>query len=333
MRILAFIDLVQDVEVMTPLLLALQRPGEGWRLEVVVSRSLKANAPEAPAWLKDAGVRFAHVVRREVIEGRAPKLRGVQAVITASESSHPAHAAGHALAERANAAGISTYTLQHGLENVGLAGQAETIGSQTIFTWFPPALTAGIPEDVRRRLVHVGRPRLPTPGAPPVHVVGVFENLHAERYSDADRSAFLAGLEALAATGAPILLRPHPAGAWSRGLDLGRRPNVTLHATGTIQEAVSACARVITTPSTVALDAAQAGRPVALAGEGGDLYRPLPVLREPAEWVAFAASGDDQRGVREVFLDRVVLPGDAVAKIIDRLRQDLTNGLASEQKV
>jgi hypothetical protein len=334
MRILAFIDLVQDIEVMAPLLLGgLADRHRGWSLDLNVSRSLRASAPDALARLKATGLPFRLVVRREVIAGRSPDLRGVGAVITASESSHPAHAAGHALARRANAAGLATYTLQHGLENVGLDGRAESIASRRIFTWFPPARATAMPAEVRSRLVHVGRPHPPAPGAEPRCQVGVFENLHAERYGAGHREAFVAGLDALAGAGVRALLRPHPAGGWSRDIDLGRWPTVTLAGAGTIQEAIAACARVITTPSTVALDAAQAGRPVALAGDGGELYAPLPVLREPDDWPAFALALDDQSQALTAFLERVVQPGDAVVKILDRLRQDLMNGLASQQKV
>jgi hypothetical protein len=333
-RVLAFIDLPQDVEVMSPVLCgATADDGDGWDLKIRVSRWLKAAHPEAVAELMATGLRFRFVRRSEVIEGRAPDLRGVDALLTASESSHPAHTAAHALALRSRASGIRTYTLQHGLENVGLGmGEPGEIASDVVFSWFPPAMTATLPEEVGSRLVPVGRSRMAVRRrAEPRYAVGVFENLHAERYGEAEREAFLAGFSALAATGAPILLRPHPAGRWSTGLDLGRWPNVLLQLEGGGQAAVESAARIITTPSTVVLDAAQAGRPVALAGEppaGGDLYRPFPVLRSPADWSAFAASQHDQAAERQAFLDRVLLPGDAAGRIARTIRDDLTRRLA-----
>ena len=330
-RVLAFIDLPQDVEVMMPLfMLGLPDYRDGWDLKIRVSRWLKAAHPQAIAQLKAPGLKFRFVRRREVIDGGEPDLRGVQAVLTASESSHPAHAAGHALALRARAAGVRTYTLQHGLENVGLGmGPPGEIASDVFFCWFPPGMTASLPGTFRRKLVHVGRPRYEL-WAPVEqrYAVGVFENLHAAHYGEADRQAFVRGVEALAATGAPILLRPHPAGCWSAGLDLGAWPNVTLATDGSGQAAVASVARVITTPSTVVLDAAQADRPVALAGDGGALYRPFPVLGAPAEWAAFARSAEDQAGERTAFLDRVLMPGHAVNRILTIIQDDLSAGLA-----
>ena len=329
-RVLSFVDLPQDVEAMAPVLAALAGRRDGWELRIVVSRWLKADHPDAVAQLEASGLRFAFVRRREVIEGRAPDLARVDAVLTASESSHPAHAAGHALALRARAMGLRAYTLQHGLENVGLGlGDEGEIASDLFFCWFPPEMNAQFPEAVRARLCHVGRPRpAPRPAAEPRYAVGVFENLHAERYSEADRAAFVEGFEALAATGAPILLRPHPAGRWSAGLALADRSNVTVEAGGSGQAAVDASARIVTTPSTVVLDAAQAGRPVALAGEGGETYRPFPVLRAPQDWPAFAAASDDQASERTAFLDRVLMNGDATGRIISRIEDDLKRRLA-----
>jgi hypothetical protein len=331
-RVLALIDLPQDVEVMWPLLTGgLADARRGWDLKIRVSRWLATDHPEAVARLKQTKLPFRLVRRRDVIEGRAPGLKGVDAVLTASESSHPAHAAGHALALRAGAEGVRSYTLQHGLENVGLGvGEPGELASEVFFCWLPAAMTATAAEAIRAKLAHVGRPRRgPDTPIPVRHAVGVFENLHAERYTDADRNAFAQGFAALASAGAPVLLRPHPAGRWSRGLDLSRWPNVTLDTAGPGQAAVMSAARIITTPSTVVLDAAQAGRPVALAGDGGETYRPFPVLRSPEDWPAFAAAADDQAAQREAFLGRVLVPGDATARILRRIEDDLMQRLAS----
>lgn len=316
---------------MKPLLLLwLADDRDIFELKVCVSRWLATDHPEAIAELRDTTLPFRLVRRRDVIEGRTPNLRGFDAVVTASESSHPAHAGGHALALRARAAGVRTYTLQHGLENVGLGmGEAGEIASDVVFCWLTPAMAADAPEAVRKKLVYVGRPRTaPNQPAAVRYVVGVFENLHAERYSDADRMAFLDGFAALAGTGAPILLRPHPAGRWSRGLDLARWPNVSLGTSGSGPAAVASAERIVTTPSTVVLDAAQAGRPVALACEGGELYRSFPVLRGPEDWLVFAAAPDTQAEQRAAFLARTLVPGDATGEILKFIHEDLKQMLA-----
>jgi hypothetical protein len=328
-RVLAFVDLPQDVEALRPVL---TRLSDAIELKVAVSRWLRVDHPDSLATLTAAGVRFDFVRRSEAIAGRAPGLRGIDALLTASESSHLAHTAGYALARRARDLGIATYTLQHGLENVGVIGPEAArydLASERVFCWFPPEMAAAAPDAVRARLVHVGRPRAPGGEDGPVRYdVGVFENLHAERYGEAARTAFIAGLEALAATGASVLLRPHPAGRWSAGLDLGRWPNLTLDASGGVQAAVGSVRRVITTPSTVVLDAAQTGRPVAMAGDGGPLYRPFPVLETADAWAAFGASADGQAAERRAFLDRVLVSGDAAGRIAQVIEDDLSRRLA-----
>jgi hypothetical protein len=335
-RLLVFVDLVQDFEVLAPVLVALS-DSKAFDLRVVVSRWLKAANPAVEAFLRSRGLVFVYRRRRDVIAGVKPRLRGIDAVLTASESSHPAHVAGHALALRAQAAGVAAYTLQHGLENVGLIGAgaaAWEFASGTVFCWFPPELAGDAPEHTRPKLAHVGRPA--TAARPPGRAgfaVGVFENLHAERYVEADRARFVEGLRALAASGAPILLRPHPAGRWSAALDLSEYGNVEIDVDGDAAGALASVARVVTTPSTVVLDAAQAGLPVALAAEGGDLYRPFPVLRSAQDWLAFASDGGGQEEARRAFVSRMVQPGDAAAAVVETLRRDLTRGLASKRQV
>jgi hypothetical protein len=82
-------------------------------------------------------------------------------------------------------------------------------------------------------------------------------------------------------------------------------------------------ARVITTPSTVALDAALAGRPVALAADGGTLYTPLKVVNSPSDWLDFACSDKPMAGGLDDFKRRVLVVGDAANRIVDRMSRDL----------
>jgi hypothetical protein len=340
-RVLVFIDLTQDIDVLLPVILAL-RAGDALTATVRVSRWLERESPRTGALLRACGIPFAYVRRHEVVEGRAPSLRGIAAVIAASESSCAAHAAGHALALRAQAAGLRTYVVQHGLENVGLIGVeagAASFASGTVFCWFPDAATPEtMPSETRAKLAHVGRPEPPGGWAGPPTAqafdLGVFENLHWDRYSDADRTAFRAGLAATAQAlpGARILLRPHPAGAWADGLghELARFGNITAAPAAQTRrdlmgalEILKGIKRVITTPSTIALDAALIGRPTALAVDGGGLYSPLAVLTSPEDWVRFASSDDTDGETLDLFRSRVLVPGDGAARIAERLHQDL----------
>jgi hypothetical protein len=336
--VLAFIDLVQDIDVMLPVLRAIRAHG-GLRQKVVVSRWLESESPRTTALLAAHGFGFETVRRADVIEGRAPSLSGLSAVIAASESSHPAHAAGHALALRARSAGLSTYALQHGFENVGLFGleaAGARFASDVVFCWFPESATPPeLPAELRARLDHVGRPAAtPIGSRTAAFDVGVFENLHWERYGEDERRAFMEGLAAAAGAlpHVSFLLRPHPAGGWADkiGHELARFQNIT-HASASegrtrLQsgaELMQGVQRVITTPSTVALDAAAAGRPVALATDGGAAYDPLPVMRKPQDWIAFSSGRGIDPSALDQFLARVLVAGDGGRRIVERLSRDL----------
>ena len=345
-RVLAFVDLVQDLDVLLPVLSAI-RAAPDLSLKVVVSRWLETESPRTGARLRSEGLPFAYVRRREVILGRAPGLRGVAAVLAASESSHPAHAAGHALAQRAGALGLETYVLQHGFEQIGLYGPEAAgadFASRTVFCWFPPeAAPASLPEATRGKLAHLGRPAPPGGWAAdrvPAYDLGLFENLHWDRYSEADRIAFREGLLAVARTlpSARILLRPHPAGAWADtlGHELAPFGNISRLQSSEARarlegghELLRGISRVITTPSTIALDAALAGVPVALGAPGGASYSPLPALADAEAWVAFASGAAYDPALLDRFRSRVLVEGDGAPRIVERLRRDLVRSVAT----
>jgi hypothetical protein len=328
--VLVLVDLVQDLDVLLPILIGVK--GEPrLRADVRVSRWLARRAPRIPRLLRAAGLEFSFIDRAAMLKGAAPGLGGADLLLTASESSAGPHRWVHAVVQRAAAEGLATFTVQHGLDNLEvLVGGARHIASGTLFCWPPQAhFPAGLDAETRARLLPVGRPAPPS-AAEPVFDIGVFENLHAASYSDAMRQAFVSHLVGLAQARPDlrIFARSHPAGGWldAHRRDLGRLRNLTLvtsaaarrsseHPAASVQRAV----RIITTPSTVALDAAQSGRPVALAFEGGDLYAPLPVLDGPDAWAAFvAAPVSPTRGLAD-FVARHVLPGDPVARILARL--------------
>lgn len=340
-RVLVLVDLIQDVDVLLPVLLGLQADTD-LTPAIYVSRWLSRESPRTQALLALHRLPFRWVRRAQVIEGRSPSLKHMMALLTAAESSHPAHAAGFSLALRAKAAGLATYTLQHGLENVGLRGSeaACTFASDSVFCWFPRDRTpAEMNPATRPKLIHVGRPSsgCNPPRGPAEFDVGVFENLHAPRYSDAERSRFFAGLGLMASSGARVLLRPHPAaghgGLVARALASSPRMivqdpvGIRSEPVG-VSRTIAACARIITTPSTVALDAALIGRPVALALEGGAAFEGLPVLPDPEAWLMFAHGPSDPLANTR-FLRANLMSGDATPRILRRIKHDLgQKGLA-----
>jgi hypothetical protein len=156
------------------------------------------------------------------------------------------------------------------------------------------------------------------------HLVAVFENIHWLRYSDSYRASFLSDVEQVA-LGFPditFLLKPHPAGKWLTKRYQGRLPqaeNLIIAdpddpkcARYTSADWIKLADGVITTPSTVALDAVRLGFPVGVIAYDfpPEEYRPLTLIRSTNHWNL------KQNGSK--FLDAVVVPGDAVGRIITR---------------
>ena len=345
-QVLVLVDLVQDIDALLGVLLAIQA-APGLALKIVVSRWLERESPRTGALLRAHRLPFAYVRRRDVIEARAPSLSGVSAVLAAAESTHPAHAAGHALALRARELSVRSYVLQHGFEQIGLFGPEAALAhfaSDTVFCWYPPTTApADLPPETRAKLAAVGRPA-PAGGwerdTASLYDLGVFENLHWDRYADADRARFREGLLAVARAlpQSRILLRPHPAGGWSDALghELAQFENIVRPGAQEGRERLDGgvqvlrgISRVITTPSTAALDSALAGIPVALAASGGASYHPLPVLDGPDAWVAFASGAAYDPSVLDQFRSRVLVAGDGSLRIVERLGRDLVTTMAN----
>lgn len=268
-----------------------------------------------------ADARFQVTVRRHGRFRPLPCLKGFDALLCGAESNVRAHKAAHRLAWRANARGVETFTLQHGFENIGLTYWDDYYGAvdfaaKHILTWGDPgALPAWLPENVRARCVEVGFPRsAPPPGLPPLEGGGdllIAGNLHWHRYSGEYRTRFAQDAKALCAAFPErrFYVKPHPVSTGEHVAALCALPNV--RQVRNEDWTRLGLAGVITTPSTLALDAAWAGLPVAVAGYGLGLsaYAPLPVLQNTEDWVAFARAPDGETARR--FVERNVRKGGA----------------------
>ncbi|MEX0758590.1 MAG: hypothetical protein WD100_03320, partial [Tistlia sp.] len=204
-RVVFFAHLSQDVAVLAPLLAEAARRrdlvAEAW-----ATARLQQTHPASLELLGAAGTPVRIVGHQWLLLGAAPGLAAFDALVTASESSAPPHRVGHALTRVAEAAGLATFTLQHGLENVGLTyfdavHRQVRFASRTVLTWAEPdGLPAEVPEATRAKCLAVGRPdSLPArgllPGGDGRPLVCVFENLHWHRYDEAYRAAFFDDLE------------------------------------------------------------------------------------------------------------------------------------------
>lgn len=351
--VLCLVDLVQDAELVLPVAAEARERGV-FDVAICMTSWLEKVAPRIPALVAAHGFVPLITTREAVRTGLAPDLAGFEALLTASESTAPAHRFAHALTLRAERAGLATFTMQHGLENIGLTyrGDGEfEFASQWLFTWGDPRhLPAWVPPGRRSRCIGVGCPK-PLRGGParalPVDaggrpVVGVFENLHWERYDETYTAAFLDDLFHAAALRPDMLfvVKPHPAGKWmTRNPQLlrGRPANLVLADPGdaawqplSAEDVIVTSAAVVTTPSTVALDAARLERPVAVAGYAldVDVYAPLPRLKDRAGWLAFLDSAGqgmspELLGQSAAFRDRHMLPGDGAPAIVDEIASRL----------
>ena len=329
LTVLCYLDLIQDLDVLLPVILA-ARDDARLNVRVIVARWLAAGAPRVGRILKSHDIRFCYVPRRNVVAGRGPSLWGVGAVLTASESDQPTHTAGYALTIRARNRDIPTFTLQHGLDSLG--GGAR-FASAHVFSWFAPDhVPEGLTQETLGKLLPVGRPMIERQNDAVEFDVGVFENLHAEVYSEIERERFVSSLDTVLDLrhNNSFLIRPHPAGRWLDSVRprLHRHRNATLvPPSGSLADLtpgyheVGQARRVISTPSTIALDAAMAGRPGALALPGSGPYASLPVLADVPAWLDFVDGRLDTSFGRDGLrlLDSIMTQGDPVARIIDHI--------------
>lgn len=357
------LHLVQDLDLALPILKEAQRTGvacEAWCSPQVFGKS-----PRVLASLKREGVAFQILPERDDALRTFTFPAATRALLTVAETSLGPHRVPRLLTEVALRQKVFVATLQHGFENVGLTYEDAVhpidkvdIAAQRIYIWGPrETLHPRLDASVRERCVPVGCPKqahvpaadlsgLVPAGGP---IVGIFENLHWHRYPDTYRRLFLDAVEALAA-GYPqtsFLVKPHHAGVWLSRRHEGERPaapNIFIadpqapeweqHTAAALLPNVSA---VVTTPSTVALDAARIGLPVAVfAGELPlDSYAPLPLLAGAADAIAFvghaldARHGESLRAQASRFVERTLVPGDAARRIVDDLRQ--AGGLGAGQ--
>jgi len=276
-------------------------------------------------------------------------------LLSISESNLNPHRFTYRLAKIANLAGLCTATVQHGFENIGLTySDAEQnirrikFASNRIYTWAGPgSYHPEIPARTRIKCVPAGCPKpelapvaeimKSLPGDRPL--IGIFENLHWSRYSEQYRKFFIDSVSQLAQACPEVvfLIKPHGAGRWLTSRYQDKRPQAEnlriidpadpAWMSVTAPQMLGGLAAVITTPSTVAIDALRQGLPVAVVRYDLELenYRPLPMLDNSDDWSAYVREIMDPnmraslvvRG-REL-LERVLIPGNAAQRIVDDL--------------
>ncbi|RYG37488.1 MAG: hypothetical protein EON93_03535 [Burkholderiales bacterium] len=332
-RLLFLMDLAQDLAVVRPLLL--EARAKGAEAMVLTTPRAGKKTPGLTDFLAREKIIPTMVTEEELGRGDARWLRAADIVVMAAESSLSAHRVAHALAGLARRHATPTVSLQHGLEVEGLTIRSDSdpvrFNSDIIFTWAAPdALPEWLDPDIRRRCMGLGR-SWKVPGFQQNlggSTIGVFENLHWDRYTREYRRAFVDDLLRVAdqLKERTFVIHTHPAGLWFRKHGPQALPDNMLVATPK-GEALQVLARshcIITTPSTIALDAAQIGRPVAVTHydlDTVDTYNPLQKLQGSDDWVRFITDPANPmaRDAQQTFLNRVCRPGDATDSILTEI--------------
>lgn len=341
-RVLFVLYKIGDFEILGPIIRkAVAEPR--LKVTVCVRRKLLANAESICAHAKGHGATVIKSGRTGFAFLRAWGLRNYDVLLTGTESSIPSHALGHRLTQRANLLGLETATIQQGLENVGLTYFDEKhdtsvrFASKMVFIWGKrELLPKETPLETRRKCLPVGFPKSPCDeSGPRDNVVSIFENLHWHRYNNTYRKGFFEDLTALAEhfPDMRFILKPHPKGLWavknpcpckipSNLLIAGREESGEPFSSLSSRELLCRSQKVISTPSTVALDAALMDRDVAVYGGAIDVdyYRELEILRTADDWIRFV-SGDGFTEQARRFRERVTISGDAAERIVSSLLQ------------
>lgn len=346
------LNLIQDLDLALPVLDAWTL--EGVAVQVWCSSALIRKSPRVLATMETRRLSY-RLLPDDLPTGSVVFPSETKALLTVSETNLGPHRFARKLSELALAKGLAVATMQHGFENVGLTYDDDvhpidrvSIKAQRIYIWggldtLHPRLDAS----VRERCIPVGCTK-PSVGLSvdidhllpkDQSVVGIFENLHWHRYDDQYRQAFLDAVRQLAEHFPQVtfLVKPHHAGLWLTKCYQGERlgasnlviadPKMPDWEPFTASALLGRMATVITTPSTVALDAARQGLPVAVFAGGLDLsnYQPLAQLRDTNDWVAFvdAAFDVNLRGrltnSAAAFVERVLVKGDGAQRIVGDL--------------
>ena len=351
-ELLVAIHLIMDIDLALPVIRRAQNMGIA--VLVLCNSEIRGAKPDVEALVREHCQQYLFV-HQTMLDRNFLFPASAKAMLTFSETSLRPHAFNHQLTKMANRAGLATFTAQHGFENVGLTYddaiqpiRKVSFAARHILIWGPlETLHPSIPVSTRRKCLPVGCPKpaqgiravLPHAFSSGGPVVGIFENLHWKRYPDGYRKAFIDNVMQLAQLRPEILflVKPHQAGLWLTSRFQGALPglpNIVIAdpkspqwASSTASGLLWRCAAVITTPSTVALDAARHGVPVAIVAQGLTLdnYAPLPRLYDPQDWYHFVSDAMEPQkrqkllDLAQEFCQRVVLPDGADLRMVEAM--------------
>jgi hypothetical protein len=348
LRVLLLLQQFQDIDLIVPIAEAASvQPDIEVRVAILSKIAVPASRRLQTLYRKGARIEFWHGA--DLLGHRiAPDRFAADVAVNASEGPGVGGRFARAFVAASRAAGTRSLTLQHGLDNGGITFGPKyppnAFLADLILTWGGlHRLTDAASPEVRARAVPVGCPKrvfargdfttFPHADRP---FIAVFENLHWRRYNTTYREQFVSDLAATAeaAPDMSFIVKPHMGGQWfvRGGSGAQLPPNVEIaHPAAarwrrfTADAFLAHASAVITTPSTIALDAARYGVPTALVtyGIAAGNYHPLPRLERSADWLAFVDQvrrGSSDRAALEAFFADAVVSGDAVARILTVIR-------------
>jgi hypothetical protein len=328
-RAVVVLDLVQDFEVLRPLLVLLAAPTSPFTLRVTVSERVR----KAPLWAGLLSFLEIHAIEWFTPVGPADVAQALgerkSLLLTASESSATAHTFAHAACRIAPPRALRV-TLQHGLECIGLRHhRAHDIdfpdgvrfASDLVLTWDHPhqlpdlhpaerhkCVAVGVVKSIAERAAQTAEDRWQGAAPAPTRSPGaarqllVAENLHSVRFrAPARHQRFLSFIQTAQRTeGVELTIRSHPA---SRTLEKQRASNQLKFLDETLSlDSLLPFHACVSPPSTILLDTVLAGLPSAVwsdAASAGDTanYTGLPGVTDFDDWLRLgvAAGPADNR--------------------------------------
>jgi len=335
------INLVQDVNVLRPLMIMAQRDF-GFRVLILVSSKLPVRdhlgiwEAELEILRKETNARLlVYANDLEVLR----ELTGFGLIFSASESNLPEHAATHGVFRYAPPTFL-TVTLQHGFECVGFRqnaahdrayGKSVSFAADLICSWQPPEMQPALAASQCGKIRVTGPTaalqsfkELPEPT--PSGTGLVCENLHSVRLGSSEGlkkkfvSTFSEFCGSMAAAGRNVTLRPHPGGQYVLKKKVELPPNVELNNAPMYRVDLRRFSYGISAPSSVLIDMLIAGIPTAVwqdsAGEiDSRNYAGLTRVADARQWYDFAmeaaARPEPFLKLQQQFLEEQSIPHEA----------------------
>ena len=281
----------------------------------------------------------------------------VDAFITSSETNAAnVHKIAHDLTKHAKENNVLTFTMQHGLENIGLNytdnrfDYGVKFASDYIFTWgekehllpgFGNTLLKVIPVGKLKTKIITNKELPNFSNEKYDKIITIFENLHWERYGQQYRESFLDDLKHIISKYKNILflIKPHHTGKfilnYKNDFELYNNSIILNPENKKFEPFTATCLigisdAVITTPSTVAIDALIADRPLAVTKYNLELpvYQQANLLIQQNDWENFidAVVNNDQDALNKInqgnkkFLANNLISTDAASRVIEIIK-------------